>query len=96
MLRLKDTCRLEKAPKGNTFSQGWTVKEMLIDEISKEMEELSSPEEKNKRTRWELQYQEKQRMRGTPTESVRKISAKFFSKVKMRPKEEYSSLAGNC
>ena len=92
MLRLKDTCRLEKALNGNTFSRGWKVKEMLIDEISKELEELSSPEEKNKRTHWELQYQEKPRMHGTPTESVRKISARFFSKVKMKSKEEVFQL----
>ena len=48
MLRLKDTYRLEKALNGNTFSQGWQVKEMLIDEISRELEELSSLEEKTK------------------------------------------------
>lgn len=65
---------------------------MLTDEISRELEELTSPEEKDKRTRWELQYQEKPRLHGAPTDSVRKISAKFFLKVKMKPKEEIFQL----
>ena len=68
------------------------MKEMLIDEISKELEGLSSPEEKDKRTRWELQYQEKPKLHGTPTASIRKISKKFFPKVKMKPKEEIFQL----
>jgi len=89
---VKDTCCLEKAFSRQTISQRQKVKEMLMDEISRELEELASPEEKDKRTCWELQYQEKPRLHGTPTDSIRKISAKSFLKVKMKPKEEIFKL----
>jgi len=61
---------------------------MLIQEISKELENRADPEEKRKRTCWEKQYQEEPKLHGLPSPTVRKISAKYFSQAKRKTKEE--------
>jgi len=65
---------------------------MLIQEIGKELEKHASPEEKKKRIQWEKQYQEEPKLHGTPTPPVRRISAKYFSSVKKKTKEEILQL----
>jgi len=61
---------------------------MIIQEIKNELEKHSDPIEKNKRIRWEQQYQEKPKLYGVPSPIVRKISSKFFSRVKKKTKQE--------
>lgn len=67
---------------------------MLIQEISKELENRADPEEKRKRTRWEKQYQKEPKLHGLPSPTVRKISAKYFSRTKRKTKGELFRFCG--
>ncbi|MBE0512732.1 DNA alkylation repair protein [Candidatus Bathyarchaeota archaeon] len=60
---------------------------MIIQEIKNELKEHSDPEEKKKRIHWARQYQEKPKLYGVPSPIVRKISSKFFSRVKKKTKQ---------
>lgn len=61
---------------------------MMVQEIKNELEEYSDPEEKKKRMHWGRQYQERPKFYGIPSPIVRKISSKFFQKVKKKTKQE--------
>lgn len=61
---------------------------MIIQEIKNELKEHSDAEEKKKRIHWAGQYQEKPKLYGVPSPNVRKISSKFFSRVKKKTKQE--------
>lgn len=61
---------------------------MIIQEIKNELKDHSDPEERKKRIHWARQYQEKPKLYGVPSPIVRKISSKFFSRVKKKTKQE--------
>jgi 3-methyladenine DNA glycosylase AlkD len=61
---------------------------MIIQEIKNELKDHSDQEEGKKRIHWARQYQEKPKLYGVPSPIVRKISSKFFSRVKKKTKQE--------
>jgi len=65
---------------------------MIIKEIKKELERHSDPVEKRKRIRWEQQYQERPKLYGISSPTVRKLSSKFFSRIKKKGKQEILQL----
>lgn len=65
---------------------------MVVQEIRNELEEHSDPEKKKKRIHWEKQYQEIPKLYGIPSPVIRKISSKFFQKVKKKTKMEIMQL----
>lgn len=67
---------------------------MLIQEISKELEEHVDLEVRRKSIMWEKQYQEEIKLHGVSSSTVRKISAKYFLRVKTKTKEEILQLCG--
>ncbi len=58
------------------------------------LESQADPEWKKKLVQWQEQYEEKPKVHGAPTPSVRKLSTKCFSKVKGRAKGEIFQLCG--
>ncbi|KXH76880.1 MAG: hypothetical protein AM326_06300 [Candidatus Thorarchaeota archaeon SMTZ-45] len=71
------------------------VEDMIIKKIRNTLEEHSDPEEKRKKIHWEKQYQEKPRIYGIPSPTVRKLSSEFFKKIKKKPKQEIIQLCNN-
>jgi 3-methyladenine DNA glycosylase AlkD len=65
---------------------------MIVQEIRNELKRQSDPAEKEKRIHWEKQYQERPKLHGGPSPTVRKISAEFFQKAKKKTKEEIIQL----
>jgi 3-methyladenine DNA glycosylase AlkD/flavin reductase (DIM6/NTAB) family NADH-FMN oxidoreductase RutF len=55
---------------------------MLVEEIWRELEGYVDAEEKGKRIHWEEQYHVTPRLHGVPTSVVRKVSSKYFQRVK--------------
>ncbi|UCC27289.1 MAG: DNA alkylation repair protein [Candidatus Bathyarchaeota archaeon] len=68
---------------------------MIVQEIRNELEKHSNAEEKEKRIRWEKQYQEKPKIYGIPAPIVRKISSRFFQKIKRKTKQEIIELGND-
>jgi len=68
---------------------------MIIQEIKRELENYANQDEKGKRIKWEKMYYEKPKFYGVPLPIVRKISSKFFSKVKQKTKREIIQLCEN-
>ena len=65
-----------------------TDTQVTVQEISMELESQADPEWKRKLIQWYGQYREEPKLHGVPTPSIRKLSAKYFSKVKGRTKGE--------
>jgi 3-methyladenine DNA glycosylase AlkD len=65
-----------------------TDTQVTVQEISRELESQADPEWKRKLIQWYGQYHEEPKSHGVPTPSIRKLSAKYFSKVKGRTKGE--------
>jgi 3-methyladenine DNA glycosylase AlkD len=61
---------------------------MIVQEIRNELRAYADPDEKRKRIQWEEQYQERPKLYGIPTPTVRKISSRFFKRVKKKAKRE--------
>jgi hypothetical protein len=59
---------------------------MAVAQISQELEEHSSLEEKGKRMQREKQCDQESRLHGTPTPLARRISAKHFSRIETKSK----------
>ena len=68
---------------------------MIVQEIKNQLEEHSDPEEREKRIRWEEQYQEMSKFYGIPSPIVRKISSSFFQKIRKKPKQEILRLCND-
>ncbi|MGD8507095.1 MAG: DNA alkylation repair protein [Candidatus Bathyarchaeota archaeon] len=68
---------------------------MIIQEIRSELKKRSNPEEKEKRLRWEKQYQEFPKLYGIPIPVVRRLSSKFFQEIRKKPKNEILQLCNN-
>jgi 3-methyladenine DNA glycosylase AlkD len=62
--------------------------QVTFQEISRELESQADPEWKRKLIQWYGQYREEPKLHGLPTPSIRKLSAKYFSKVKGGTKGE--------
>jgi 3-methyladenine DNA glycosylase AlkD len=71
------------------------AKGMIIQEIRSELKKRSNPEEKEKRLRWEKQYQEFPKLYGIPIPVVRRLSSKFFQEIRKKPKNEILQLCNN-
>lgn len=65
---------------------------MIVQEIRNELKRHADPAEKQKRIHWEKPYQERPKWYGIPSPTVRKISAKFFQKVKKKARKEIIQL----
>jgi len=61
---------------------------MRVQEISQELERQADPEWKRKLIGWLKQYNEMPKVHGVPTSSIRKMSTKYFAKVKNKAKNE--------
>ena len=68
---------------------------MIVQVIRKELERHSDPKEKRKRIHWEKQSQEMPKLYGVPTPVVRKLSSKFFKKIKKKSKQEILHLCND-
>jgi 3-methyladenine DNA glycosylase AlkD len=68
---------------------------LIVQEIRNELEKRSNLEEKEKRIHWEKQYQERPKLYGIPSPTVRKISSKFFQKIKRKTKKEIIQLCND-
>lgn len=68
---------------------------MIVQAIRNELKKHSDPEEKRKRIHWEKHYQKLPRLYGIPTPTVRKLSSKFFQKIKKKSKQEILQLCNN-
>jgi len=68
---------------------------MIVQEIRNELEQHSDAKEKRKRIHWEKQYQERPKLYGIASLTVRKISSEFFRRVKGRTKEEILQLCND-
>jgi 3-methyladenine DNA glycosylase AlkD len=68
---------------------------LIVQEIRNELEKRSNLEEKEKRIHWEKQYQERPKLYGIPSPTVRKISSKFFQKIKRETKKEIIQLCND-
>lgn len=66
---------------------------MIVQEIRMELEKYSDAEEKKKKVQWEKQYQSEPKLHGIPTPIVRKVSAKYFSRVRRKAKKEMFQLS---
>jgi len=65
---------------------------MLVDQIWRELEGCVDAEEKRKRIQWEKQYHVKPRLHGVPTPVVRRVSSKYFQRIKKSDKQTISGL----
>jgi 3-methyladenine DNA glycosylase AlkD len=65
---------------------------MIIQEIKDRLEKHSDPDKRRKRIHWEKQYQEMPKLYGVPTPVVRKLSSRFFKKIKKQPKQRILQL----
>lgn len=64
---------------------------MLVEKIESELEGLINPVEQAKRIEWEQKYNEPSRSYGIKAASVRRVSSKFYQRVKNKSKEEILS-----
>ncbi len=65
---------------------------MIVQKIRDTLKKHSIQEERRKRIQWEKQYQEAPRIYGIPSAVVRKISSRFFKKIRNKPKQEIFQL----
>lgn len=68
---------------------------MIIQDIKRQLEGHSDPEEKKKRIRWEAPYQATPKLYGIPTPVVRKLSSKSFQTIRKKPKPEILQLCND-
>lgn len=61
---------------------------MIVQEIRNELRAYADSNEKRKRIQWEKQYQERPKLYGIPTPIVRKISSRFFKRIRKKAKKE--------
>lgn len=62
------------------------MSDMTLQAIRDRLQQLSAPNERRKRIRWEHPYQEHPKIYGVRTPVVRKLSSEFFQKIKKQPK----------